>query len=66
MDIPIKGKNLLEDDESSSIYPMIVKLVDYGIGEFGIDDIIFSIPTTQEIGKLKDSPLVIGKLVPLG
>jgi len=44
---------------------MTIKLIDYGIGEFGIDDVIFSIPFAQEVGKLRESPSVVGKLVPL-
>lgn len=53
INILVKVKHLSEEDESSSIYPIMVKLVDYDIGEFVIDDIIFSIPTSQERGKLK-------------
>ena len=37
-----------------------------GIGEFRIDNVIFNIPSSQEIGRLKESPNVVGKFVPLG
>lgn len=44
---------------------MIVKLIENGIGEIGVDNIIFNIPTVQEIGRPKEAPLMVGKLVPL-
>lgn len=44
---------------------MTIKLIDYGIGEFGIDDVIFNVPSAQEI-RLKESSIVVGNLVPLG
>lgn len=40
-----KGKNLQDNNGSSKIYRMIVTLIDYGIGEFGVDDVIFNILT---------------------
>jgi len=33
-------------DKPYDIYPMNIKLIDYGIGEFSIDDVIFNIPTS--------------------
>lgn len=34
-------------DKLSNIYPMTIKLTNYGIGEFSIDDVIFNIPIAQ-------------------
>lgn len=45
---------------------MTIWLTTYRIGVFSIDDVIFNIPTTQELGRLKESPSVVGKLIPLG
>lgn len=66
MDTSIKSDNYKEKDKSSNIYLVRIKLLDYGLREFEIDDIIFSIPSAQEIGRPKESPSVVGKLVPLG
>ena len=45
---------------------MTIKLTDYGIGEFAIDNVIFNIPIAQEIGRPKESPSIVGQLVLLG
>jgi len=41
-----KSKNLQDKNGLSNIYLMAVKLIDYGIREFGVDDIIFNITMT--------------------
>jgi len=53
-------------DKLSNIYPVTIRLTNYGIEEFAIDDVIFNISKFQEIGIPKESCSVVGKLVPLG
>lgn len=48
------------------MYIVTIRLTYYGIWEFNTNDDIFNIPITQEIGKLKEYPSVVGKLIPLG
>jgi len=66
MDTSVKRDDFQEKDESLNIYLVIIKLIDYGIKEFIIDDVIFSIPYAQEIERPKEYPSVVGQLIPLG
>ena len=34
--------------------------MDLGMGEYDINDIVFNIPSSQEMGRLSESPSVIG------
>jgi len=62
MDTLVKSYDYQEKDKSSNIYLVTIKLLDYGIGEFRIDDVIFIIPSTQKMGRPKESPSVVGQL----
>jgi len=44
MNTSLKSDEFQEDNKSSNIYRVIIKLLDYDMGEFGIDDVIFNIP----------------------
>lgn len=38
----------------------MIQLFDLGIGEYDINDVIFNIPSTQDIGRPSQTPCVVG------
>ena len=58
--------NTTSNNNPSNAYPIKIKVMDLGMGEYDINDVMFNIPSLQEMGRLSESPSVIGQIVPLG
>lgn len=47
-------------------YPILIKYENLGMQEYHVDNMIFNVPSIKDLGRPKESPLVISSIISIG